>query len=105
MKGACALLDAGMGGGVLQQLALEGNQISAHECTALERLARGGSLQLRTRPEERFEEDFEELSAVAMKENTLKKTMKQMKLDWAGGEDESTPICLDTAPYPRSIRN
>ena len=33
MKGACALLDAGMGGGVLQQLALEGNQISAHECT------------------------------------------------------------------------
>ena len=65
MKGACALLDAGMGGGVLQQLALEGNQISAHECTALERLARGGSLQLRTRPDELLqryeaEADFEE---------------------------------------------
>ena len=36
-----------------------------------------------------FEEDFEELSAAAMKENTLKKTMKQMKEDWAGGPDES----------------
>merc|ERR1719271_2001140 len=34
-----------------------------------------------------------------MKENTLKKTMKQMKEDWAGGENEATPICLDTAPY------
>jgi dynein heavy chain len=32
-----------------------------------------------------------------MKENTLKKTMKQMKADWGDGGD--TPICLDTAPY------
>ena len=43
-----------------RQLTLEGNDLSPHECTALEKLARGGSLQLRTRPEERFEEDFEE---------------------------------------------
>merc|ERR1719399_1750535 len=25
--------------------------------------------------------------------------MKQMKEDWAGGPDESTPICLETAPF------
>merc|ERR1719440_1682165 len=46
-----------------------------------------------------FFDDYEELSAAAMKENTLKKTMKQMKEDWAGGPDESTPICLDTMEY------
>ena len=60
MRGACALLDAAITGGELQELTLEGNGITPHECTALERLARGGTLQLRTRPEERFEDDFEE---------------------------------------------
>lgn len=39
-----------------------------------------------------FEEDFEELSAAAQKENTLKKSLKTMKEDWV-------EIALDTVEY------
>ena len=40
----------------------------------------------------KFEDDFEELSAAAQKENTLKNSLKNMKEDWV-------PICLDTMEY------
>merc|ERR1719261_615349 len=39
-----------------------------------------------------YEDDFEELSAAAQKENTLKNSLKNMKEDWV-------PICLDTMEY------